>query len=45
MGKHEKTLVAIFAEPVRVNIRWAEIEALFTYLGATIESRGDRAST
>lgn len=40
MGKHEKTLAAIFAEPIRANVRWADVEALFEHLGATMENRG-----
>jgi hypothetical protein len=43
VGKHEKTLVAIFAEPVRGNIRWADREALLKHHGATItEGSGSR---
>ncbi|MGD9854629.1 MAG: type II toxin-antitoxin system HicA family toxin [Planctomycetaceae bacterium] len=43
MAKHDKTLAAIFAEPVRANIRWNDIEALFEFLGAEIsEGRGSR---
>jgi hypothetical protein len=34
MRKHQKTLHAIFAEPVRANIPWADIEALLVALGA-----------
>jgi hypothetical protein len=26
IGKHQKTLRAIFADPVRSNINWADIE-------------------
>jgi len=33
-GKHRKTLQAIFADPVRANINWADIEALLMALGA-----------
>jgi hypothetical protein len=43
VGKHDKTLAAIFAEPIRANIRWDAIEALFEHLGATIrEGSGSR---
>jgi len=28
IGKHQKTLRAIFADPVRSNINWADIEAM-----------------
>jgi len=34
IGKHQKTLHAIFADPVRSNINWTEIEALLMALGA-----------
>jgi hypothetical protein len=26
MGKHDKTLAAIFADPVSANIKWRDIE-------------------
>ena len=43
MGKHEKTLQAIFAEPVRANIHWSDIETLLVNLGAEIsEGAGSR---
>ncbi len=43
MRKHQKTLHAIFAEPARANIPWADIEALLTALGAEFdEGRGSR---
>lgn len=34
IGKHQKTIHAIFADPVRSNINWTEIEALLMALGA-----------
>jgi len=34
IGKHQKTLRAIFADPIRSNINWADIEALLMALGA-----------
>jgi len=34
IGKHKKTLHAIFADPVRSNIAWEDIEALLMALGA-----------
>ena len=37
--KHLETLEQIFARPVRGSIRWADIEALFLYLGAEITER------
>ena len=43
MAKHERTLAAIFADPTRANIDWADIEALFVHLGARIrEGSGSR---
>lgn len=42
-GKHGKTLQAIFAEPVRSNVLWSDVEALFHAAGATVsEGRGSR---
>ena len=41
--KHRKTLQAIYAHPVRANIAWRDIEALFNALGAEItEGSGSR---
>jgi len=41
--KHQKTLEAIFANPVRANISWKNIESLFLALGAEIsEGSGSR---
>jgi len=37
--KHRKTLEALFAHPVRGNIPWRDIEALFRELGAEISER------
>lgn len=34
VAKHHKTLQAIFDDPVRANILWADIESLFISLGA-----------
>ena len=43
MGKHDKTLAAIFAEPVRANIAWDDIESLLANHGAEIsEGKGSR---
>ena len=43
MAKHERTLAAIFADPIRANIDWADIEALLVHLGARIrEGSGSR---
>ena len=33
-AKHRKTLQTIFDDPVRANIPWVDIEALFLSLGA-----------
>ena len=40
MRKHQKTLHAIFTEPVRANIPWADIEALLAALGAERDEGG-----
>ncbi len=40
MGKHDKTLRAIFADPVRPGINWSDIESLLAHLGAEI-SQGE----
>lgn len=41
MGKHERTLEAVFAK--RAGVLWTDIEKLFTSLGAEIsEGRGSR---
>ena len=41
--RHKKTLDAIFDTPVRSDIEWKEIEALFKALGGEIsEGRGSR---
>jgi len=43
MSKHDKTLQAIFAEPVRAGINWFDIESLLGHLGAEItEGAGSR---
>jgi hypothetical protein len=39
IGKHQKTLRAIFADPVRSNINWAGIEAMLMALGAERDER------
>ena len=42
-GKHRKTLGAIFEDPVRSNVRWADVEKLLRTLGAELtEGRGSR---
>ena len=41
--KHLKTLERIFSHPVSANIKWNDIEALFSTLGAElIEREGSR---
>ncbi len=41
--KHRKTLCAIFEDPVRSNISWADIEKLLVALGAELsEGKGSR---
>lgn len=41
--KHRKTLQAIFENPVRANILWADIESLLVACGAEMsEGRGSR---
>jgi hypothetical protein len=41
--KHRKTLQAVFEDPVRANIPWADIESLLVACGAEIsEGRGSR---
>lgn len=42
-GKHRQTLQAVFAEPIRANVKWADIEHLLRTLGAELtEGRGSR---
>jgi len=42
-SKHKKTLQAVFTDPVRSNIPWRDIEALFKNLGAEIsQGKGSR---
>jgi HicA toxin of bacterial toxin-antitoxin, len=43
-GKHRATLHAVFADPVRANIVWRDIEALSVACGGAIsEGDGSRA--
>jgi hypothetical protein len=43
IGRHRRTLEAIFADPVRANISWSDVEALFAAAGASIsQGRGSR---
>ena len=42
-SKHTRTLAAIFANPVKADIRWTDIESLFRALGGEIkEGAGSR---
>ena len=42
-GRHRNTLEAVFADPVRANVPWADVEALFIAAGASIsQGRGSR---
>lgn len=42
-ARHQRTLVAIFEDPIRANVHWADIEHLLTALGAELtEGRGSR---
>jgi hypothetical protein len=36
IGKHRKTLEAIFTNPVNGNIEWSRIEALFVAVGCVV---------
>ena len=43
MSRYERTLKAVFEDPVGANIRWADIEAMLESLGAQLsEGRGSR---
>lgn len=35
-SKHQKTLEAVFAEPVRANIHYRDLEGMFAWLGAEV---------
>ena len=42
-SKQKRTLNAIFENPVRADVKWTDVENLFTALGATItEGNGSR---
>lgn len=36
---HKQTLARIFATPTTPDLRWAEVVALLTYLGASMDAR------
>ncbi len=41
--KHRRTLVCIFENPVRSEVKWSDIESLFVNLGAEVsEGSGSR---
>ena len=41
--KHDETLRQIYADPVRTNINWTDVESLFVALGAELkEAEGSR---
>lgn len=42
-SKHRKTLRAVFEDPVRSDVAWADVEKLFGAVGAEVsEGRGSR---
>jgi hypothetical protein len=42
-SKHDKTLADLFADPVKSNIRWADVESLLRHFDAEItEGAGSR---
>jgi len=42
-SKNQKTLSAIFENPLRADVAWADIESLFKSLGGSVtEGRGSR---
>lgn len=42
-ARHQRTLAAIFEDPVRSNVAWMDVEHLLTALGAALaEGRGSR---
>lgn len=42
-NRHKRTLAAIFEEPTRANVAWADIESLFYGVGAEVsEGNGSR---
>ena len=43
MGRPDDTIRALFAEPIRANIPWRDIESLFRHLGGEVdEGEGSR---
>ena len=44
-ARHRKTLVAVFVDPLRADVRWRDIEGLFSALEAEVsEGRGSRVN-
>ncbi len=42
-GKHRKMLATVFADPIRSNVKWSEVEGLLRALGADLSGgRGSR---
>jgi hypothetical protein len=41
VSKHDLTLKAIFADPVRASINWSDIESLLRHLGTEISEGSD----
>lgn len=39
-SKHQQTLAAIFADPIRANIAWNDVVALLLALGARVNKKG-----
>lgn len=37
-AKHDRTLAAVFEDPVRTSILWSDIEAMLKHRGARLES-------
>ena len=45
VGKKEAILATVFADPVRANLRWADIEHMLRGFGGTVtERRGSRVA-
>lgn len=42
-SKHVRCLAAVFEEPARANLVWAEVERMLVYFGAHIEERAGSA--
>ena len=37
--KHQRTLALIYSRPVSGSVKWADVEALFIELGASVQER------